>query len=224
MWQDKEFRAERSRFMRELWEQPEYHDLVCRRVSEAQIARCATPEFKAMQSQVSKELWQDPKYREKVTSALIETFDNPEMRQELSKRALNLWNRPGHREHVRKTNSEITKALWQDPEYIAKTMQGQNISPNKPECQLLAILDNLGLGFKFTGDGSFHLAGKVPDFTNHETRQIIEMYGIYWHTEAEAESRIKLFNRHDFKTLIIWEPELTDKDSIKAKILDFTAS
>lgn len=120
-----------------LWQDPAYRKRTIRLVSLAQKKRCATPEFKAMQSRISKELWQDPKYREKVTSAIIETFDNPETRQELSERALNLWNRPGHKEYVRKTNSEITKALWQDPEYVAKTMRGQNVSPTSPKANYL---------------------------------------------------------------------------------------
>lgn len=206
------------------WQNPDYRALVTKNVTAAVRAYARTPDARAKQSERSLANWERPEYRENVITGLKEFSDSPEIRQRRSERALKTWARPGHREHVSKVNSEITLALWQDPKYVKKVMEGQNIHPNNPESQIIHILNELKLNFDFTGGGGFTLAGKVPDFVNLETQQIIEHYGDHWHTEEEAKARVNLFQEHGFDTLIIWEQELADINSVKTKILNFIAS
>lgn len=204
------------------WQNPDYRERVVKNSAEGIRKYARTPEARAKQSKLGKANWECPEYRKNATARLKEYNNDPEVRQKRSERAIETWAKPGHREHVSKVNREITLALWQDSEYVEKVMKGQNLSPNKPESQLIEILNELEADFEFTGAGGFQLAGKIPDFVSRKTKQIIEMYGNYWHTETEAIKRTKLFNEHGFETLIIWDTELVNIDDVKAKILDFT--
>jgi len=90
---------------------------------------------------------------------------------------------------------------------------------NKTEAKLGQILGNQ---FKYTGNGTKLINGKVPDFVNESAKVIVEMYGRYWHrneTVQKTEERIKLFKSHGYNTIIIWENEV-DTKTVKKKLGD----
>lgn len=116
---------------------------------------------------------------------------------------------------------------WKNPVYREKQIKaiykGHKVKPNKPELQLQAILQELYPNeFKYVGDGDVIIAGKFPDFINiNGKKQIIELYGDYWHRNDNPEDRIKVFEPYGYKTRIIWERELKNVDKVKDRIRNF---
>lgn len=122
-------------------------------------------------------------------------------------------------------NIASTKKLWQCPDYVKKQMRSRGVAPNKIELHLQSILNELYPNdFKYVGDGEVIIAGKCPDFINiNGKKQIIELFGDYWHRGEKEEDRIKIFEPYGYKTLVIWERELKDIDKLAAKLKLFVA-
>ncbi len=119
--------------------------------------------------------------------------------------------------------SESVKKRYSDPEYIQRKAVGMQISPNKPETKILKILDSLYPNeWKFTGDWSFTISGRNPDFVNcNGQKKIIELFGDYWHKGENPQDRADIFSPFGYETLVIWECELKNMGSVKRKIRDF---
>ena len=97
-----------------------------------------------------------------------------------------------------------------------------NIRPNKVERKLLELLNHNNFPFKYVGDGSFLIELKCPDFVNIDgKKQVIELFGDYWHQGEDPQDRIDLFAEYGFSTLIIWEHELSNPENILARIREF---
>lgn len=109
---------------------------------------------------------------------------------------------------------------WEDPEFVKKQMRANKVQPNKYELKFESFLSfNFPNEWKYVGDGQLIIAGKCPDFVNvNGKKQIIELYGDYWHKGQNPQDRINLFSRLGFKTLIIWASEMRDIERVKEKI------
>lgn len=124
----------------------------------------------------------------------------------------------------RKFLSMFWKEKWKDPEFFKERMKSFGVKPNKLELKFEKFLnENFPNEWKYVGDGQVILGGKCPDFINvNGKKQIIELYGDYWHKGQNPEDRIKIFEPFGYKTLIIWEKELKNLDQIKERILTFS--
>jgi hypothetical protein len=137
-----------------------------------------------------------------------------------------------------KRNKNISKAMkgkpnyklrerWRDPEFammMAKaSFNGNQGKPTKPELFLMQVLNQLYPNeWKYTGDFSFMIGGKNPDFVNvNGQKKCIEHYGDYWHKGDDPQDRINLFKSYGWDCLVIWENELKDFKSLRRKIFDF---
>lgn len=189
---------------------PEYHDMLCIRMSE--IAN--NPECKMKKSVASKILWQNPEYREKQYVAT-------------------------HTDEYGKQCSNRAKALWLTPEWaemqMTKILEGnQSVRPNKPETKILEILKSLTSDIKYVGDGSHWIlgTGKNPDFVDENKKQIIEVFGCYWHgcakhfpdkkKQRRNISRINEFKNLGYLVLVIWECELKYLNKVTDRIQKFS--
>lgn len=129
----------------------------------------------------------------------------------------------------KKQASIRNKKNWKKQSYQEKIKIGNSIRPNKSELYLLNILRSLFPNeYKFVGDFSFVIDGKNPDFINiNGQKKLIELFGDYWHDPKKfpeiqtPEERIKYFKRYGFNTLIIWESELRNLDSLESKLKEF---
>ena len=128
------------------------------------------------------------------------------------------------------SKSKKLKEKWKDPAFLKKQYNGRNIKPNKPENLILEILNRLKLlKWKYTGDYSFWINGKNPDFTNENEKKVIEFFGEWWHgkeftgkSEEENElDRIKHFEKEGYKVLVIWENRIKNKEDIERMIIEF---
>ena len=121
-------------------------------------------------------------------------------------------------------NSNEKMIEWQRKIHTDETKRKRLIglikSPNKPEKKLNELLQkNFPHEWKFVGDGKVIIEGKNPDFINiNGKKQIIEMYGAYWHKPEQVEPRMEIFAKYGYKTLILWDYELKNEEKLMEKI------
>lgn len=125
------------------------------------------------------------------------------------------------------TRSQTYLELWQDPEWAAKRVQkivaSRHSRPNKVEMVLSELLDkHFPDEWRYVGDGSFTIGRLNPDFINvNGKKQVIELFGTYWHKPEEEQVRIDIFADFGFSTIIIWESELADLDAVVSRVKRF---
>jgi hypothetical protein len=100
---------------------------------------------------------------------------------------------------------------------------GAILKPNKPETFLINLLNKMYPGeWKYTGDASFMINGKSPDFTNcNGKKKLIELFGDYWHQGQTPQDRSDVFKPYGYETLVIWEHELKNIERLKFRINKF---
>lgn len=131
-------------------------------------------------------------------------------------------------EEVRQRLSKTVKKLWRDPGYVkrvtANRIEKQKIKPNKAERELEALLQsNFPNTWKYVGDGQVWFGRKCPDFINiNGKKQIIELFGAYWHSISDIAKRVEYFKQYGFTTLVIWDDELKDVGRVLRKVKSFT--
>lgn len=128
------------------------------------------------------------------------------------------------RKKISATVSKVLKDKWlNDPEYTKMMGTAWRVKPNKPETFLLNLLNELYPGeWKYTGDFSFVINGKSPDFVNCNGKKLcIELFGNYWHRNDNPDDRAKVFEPFGYKILVIWEHELKDIEQLKEKLEGF---
>jgi len=178
------------------------------------------------------ESWKDLNLRKKRSKLMKVVMNTPKNIKINSDSKIKYFSKPENRKkystalskpEVRRKLSESTTKLWKDPKYSKKVQMGLNLSPNKPETIILNLLNELFPNeWKYTGDFSFMINGKNPDFTNiNGQKKLIEMFGDYWHKGEDPEDRKNIFREFGYKTLVIWEYELKNIDIVKSKILKF---
>jgi len=98
-----------------------------------------------------------------------------------------------------------------------------HMRPNQVEKRLLQILNKLYPNeWAFVGDWSLIIANKNPDFVNiNGKKQVIELFGDYWHKGQKPEKRIALFRKFGYQTLVVWERELKDETLLTKRIQEF---
>jgi len=140
----------------------------------------------------------------------------------------------------RKNQVEGMKMHWSDPEWAEKQMNkalegSQKAHPNKPEKQVMEILKSLSSDIRYVGDGKYWEHSMNPDFINEETKQIIEVFGCYWHCckkcrypnkdrqRQNDSSRISKFKALGYSVFVIWEHDLKERNTIAQRIQRFVS-
>lgn len=131
-----------------------------------------------------------------------------------------------HRQKIGQANRRRWANEAVKTKIIRKMFKSLAAKPNKQERLLGQILDELFLGqYKFVGDFSFSLGGKSPDFLNvNGQKKLIELFGDYWHKGENEDDRVSHFQRYGFDTLVVWERELKDRDSLVKRLVAFQDS
>ena len=128
-----------------------------------------------------------------------------------------------HTEEAKQKMREAMMKNWKDPEFQRRWSESVHMRPNEPECQLQSVLDKHFPGeWKYTGDGTFWIKGKNPDFTNvNGKKQVIEIFGYYWHDDDEVEPRIAHFKEYGFDCIIFWEFDVYDEEEVVGRVKTF---
>ena len=157
--------------------------------------------------------WAKPEYRESQILLLTIGQNRPETK---AKRA------ESKAKSIEK-QSKSMKKRWQDPKYQKKFEKGCRFKPTKPELFLNDCFNEwLPKEYKYTGNGSFWINGKNPDFVNcNGQKKCIEFNGDYWHKDDVPGQREAIFAEFEYDTLILTDIDLLDMDLLKEKVMDF---
>lgn len=170
-------------------------------------------------------------WRKQKSSRMKELFADPEWGVAQRKR-LRIAQRPRSEETKAKIG-EASRKRWANPEYKARVLKaiykGQKKRPTELEKVVMRLL-NIACpnDYKYTGDGSMVICGRIPDFTNiNGQKKVIEVFGDYYHNpninEKVKDSRteagtMKAYKAFGFGCLIIWASELKkESDEILVK-------
>lgn len=162
-------------------------------------------------------------------------FHKSQKGKKLSKETIAKMKLKGNSPEYKERQKENSRQQWQDPEYREKMLKailkGWKVKPNKPE----KFLDNIFRGlfpneYLLNVHGDIIIGCRCPDFVNvNGQKKIIEHFGDFHHGEGRTgvsieqheRERIDHFAKYGYKTLIIWEHELEDVETLKKKILEF---
>jgi G:T-mismatch repair DNA endonuclease (very short patch repair protein) len=128
--------------------------------------------------------------------------------------------------------SKAQKGKMKTEEQLRNWSKACKIKPNKQERKLNKILSEILPGIYIINVRAdvMVLGGRIPDFVNvNGQKKLIEFNGDYWHgfeqtgrtKEEEEKQRIDHFAKYRYQTLIIWESELSDREDLKNKIIEF---
>ncbi|MDP2905848.1 MAG: DNA gyrase subunit A, partial [Candidatus Omnitrophota bacterium] len=119
-WQEPEYRAQMSRFIRDCWERPDYRKRITEAASRNLKKRWKQPKFRDLLSKLKsgelKERWQQKGYRDFISAVT-------------KKMSLRLWADPQHRERI----SRLSKERWGNPEYRKGMVEQSRALWLKPE-------------------------------------------------------------------------------------------
>lgn len=142
--------------------------------------------------------------------------DNPMKNPEIAKRATK-------KAHL------IIKKLWKTKKFREQTLRaqrrGMKLKPNKPEKLMISLIEENKLPFNYVGNGQIWVGGFNPDFLSKNPKHIIEVFGDYWHNLPKVKKRDKRrfrsYKEYGYKTLVIWEHELSNQNKVLNKIKGF---
>ena len=124
--------------------------------------------------------------------------------------------------------SRVKKEQLKNKEYVERlisniTRHASSVRPNLPEQMVMAMLNAFYPNeWQYVGNCGFVLGGLIPDFMNVNGRKLlIEVFGDYWHKGENPQNRIDYFKQFGFSTLVIWEHELKNPESVEKRIVDF---
>jgi len=215
------------------WQRGEKHPMfgkthtpeVCKRLSESHKGIPLSEKHRKSIGESSKKIWANKSKEERdrwAKNISAGEKGRPPMNPEALKR-MAITKKGKRCSPQTEFTSERMKSLYRDPAYIRKMMKAWNRRPNKPESLLMRLLDYLYPGqWKYTGDFSFTINGRCPDFVNcNGQKKIIELFGDYWHRGQDPADRAAIFAPFGYETLVIWEHELIKIQSVIDKIRGF---
>ncbi len=183
-----------------------------------------TPERRKVVGERTKLLWADPVYRkswsEGRSKAQLRRWSKSENIQAQSEKFKELWKNPEYRAK----QSEIVRELWKTKEYreafVVPWLKAMRLRPNKQEQSLNELLQkNFPHEWRYVGDGKVVINGMIPDFINVNGRkQIIELFGEYWHPKEDEEKRKENLKRYGYDTMVVWSEELKKPEVLVERI------
>lgn len=118
---------------------------------------------------------------------------------------------PNYGKHITEYTRQLIRdskiALWKTKEYrdmaIPKMMEWRRRRPTSLEKEMIGILKRNNLPYKYTGDGSFLIGYKNPDFVNvNGEKKCIEVSNFYHHQNNYMEKRKAHFARWGWKCIV----------------------
>jgi len=147
---------------------------------------------------------------------------------EIEKKRINAMKKsPNTIQNNKKLKEKLSKLMKNGG--ALKARKGNKFLPNKPETILINLIEKHNLPFNYVGDKKIWFKGENhsfnPDFLSKNPRHIIEVFGDYWHnlpkTKIMDKERLETYSKYGYKTLIVWEHELTNPNQIINKINKF---
>lgn len=179
-----------------------------RKISEAHILRLSDPVERQRIADSLTLYYQSPEYTGKVFTE--------EGRKAISKTHTGKVSSPD----ALRLMSEAARRRWEDPEYQRHQMESWHRRPTQPELNVQDTLVKYFPGeWKYVGNGQVWIGRRNPDFINvNGKKQVIEVFGVFWHNEDEVEELTAHYKGFGFDCLIIWEYDTYNESSIVSNI------
>lgn len=221
-WDNQEYREQRSKKTKEKWQEPEYRHHMSE-VHKGLQAGEKHPMFGRKMSEAARKI--NSEVHKGKPSWMAGKTHNAETRKRLSVSHKGVPLSEKHRASIGKASKRVWARISAEKknEWMGNIRKGLQCFPNKPESTILSILDSIYPNeWKFVGDGQVIICGKNPDFINiNGQKKIIELFGDYWHRGQNPQDRIDVFKPFGYDTLVIWERELKQIESVVDKIREF---
>jgi len=140
------------------------------------------------------------------------SFNNPEARKRAVKNM---------RKGLRKWWASLSKEEKEKQIAIrvSASRKSNAFRPSEPEIHLDSYLRRKHPGeWAYNGnlDQGILIGNKIPDFINvNGKKEVLEVFGIYWHSEDEVEEKKAHYKKYGFDCRIIWEFECWDPEEIE---------
>lgn len=158
--------------------------------------RVTAPEFEERKICGLREIMNQPEYKEKRREISVRLCQDPTYIAKIS-----------HSQEMRKYLSQLAKERVKDPEYMRKILS--NRRPTDIEQRIIDIIEKYSLPYRYTGNGTFKVDGKYPDFVNTNGEKIaIDIFGDRWHSPDEIPERKAAFAEYGWRLIIIWGHEV----------------
>jgi len=104
-------------------------------------------------------------------------------------------------------NAEARRGVPRSVETMRRIMNLRK--PTSIERQFIDLTKKYNLPYKYVGDGNFWIGNANPDFINTDKsqREVVELYGDFWHRNHNPQDRIDKFAKSNFRCTVIWERE-----------------
>jgi very-short-patch-repair endonuclease len=119
--------------------------------------------------------------------------------------------------------SVAMRALWKDERSVKTLKNALKLKPNNVELYLDAVLQlNFKNMWRYTGDFSFWIDGKNPDFVHVDKKLLIEYNGHpFSHTPERDRAKTEHYAKHGWKTLNLTVKDLKDEKELINTIGNF---
>lgn len=109
--------------------------------------------------------------------------------------------------------SERFLKLWKDEEWRKRTtaniITASHKRPSGLEQRIINIVDSCDLPYRYTGDGTFIIGKRCPDFININSLKItFNINGDYWHQGEDIEEIKKEYTDYGWHFSILWEHDI----------------
>lgn len=122
-------------------------------------------------------------------------------------------------ERINRSNMMLEK--WQDPEYSERTLKNmlknRYVKPNRFENKITNLCIKYNLPFYYTGDGTFIIGTKNPDFVHKDKKIVIEVFAnwfkkvVFGSVEDYMKNRELYFKQFGYQVIFICEEEIESK-------------
>jgi G:T-mismatch repair DNA endonuclease (very short patch repair protein) len=114
--------------------------------------------------------------------------------------------------------------LKKDGSFFELAKMGMKAPKRKPSSLELEVAKILGDEWEHVGDGKFSIGGLVPDFVHRSRKEVLEVFGCYYHTcpvhfpdalggpKTSPSFRQSVYEANGYKMQFIWEHDIEGKD------------
>jgi len=108
------------------------------------------------------------------------------------------------------------KKRWENPKFFEKNMKALLVRPTSLEKDMMKIIQRYNLPYRYTGDGSFLIGFKNPDFVNiNGEKKLIEVGNVYHHKGDYIEKRREHFAQYGWESFIFIQDKLNEEEILK---------
>ena len=182
-------------------------------------------------SEKIKQLWEQGYYKNRIIGKNSGQFKkgiapwNKRLKGYLKGRKITWGDKISKALKGRKQSQELIEkrrqAIWGKERYemqVKAILKGLMKRPTSLEKQMMSIIKKYNLPYKYTGDGSFLVGHKNPDFVNiNGEKKLIEVANLQHHDQNYSRERSNYFKKWGWKSYIFRTDKL-DEEEILEKI------